>query len=202
VLWVECSTTNPSFAREMAEKAGAFDIHFVDAPVMGSKDAVANAQAAIFAGGDAADVDAARPYLAAFSREVRHLGPVGAGISLKLCNNYLLGQAVLAFSEALVLGEALGLERAALLDSLLAAPMVGPYMATKRKNFENMTFPTSFPLKWLRKDLEMVSQAAYEAGAVMPSCNAAKEIYALARQYGLGEEDYTAIYKFLSEKTV
>lgn len=110
-------------------------------------------------------------------------------------------EAVLAFSEALVLGEALRLERGLLLDSLLNAPMVGPYMAGKRRNFETMTFPTSFPLKWLRNDLEMVSQAAYEAGAVMPSPNAAKEIYALARQHGLGEEDYTAIFKFLSEKS-
>lgn len=200
-LWVECSTTNPAFARGMAEKAAAFDIHFVDAPVMGSKDAVSNAQALIFTGGAVEDVDAARPYLAAFSREVRHIGPVGAGVALKLVNNYLLGQAVLAFSEALVLGEALGLERSLLLDSLLGAAMVGPYMATKRRNFETREFPTSFPLKWMRKDLEMVSQAAYDAGATMPSGNLAKEIYALARQHGLGDSDYTAIYKFLLEQS-
>ena len=79
--------------------------------------------------------------------------------------------------------------------------MAGPYLAPKRRNFETGEFPTSFPLKWLRKDLEMISQAAYEAGAVMPSRNAAKEIHALARQHGLGEEDYMAIFKFLSEKS-
>ncbi len=200
-LWVDCSTTNPSFARRMAEQAAAFEIHFLDAPVAGSKDAVANGQATFLVGGEPAAVDMARPYFAAMGREVKHLGPVGAGISFKLVNNYLLAQAVLAFSEALVLGEALGLDRKMLLDGLLAGPMVPPYMATKRRGFETGEFETAFPLKWMRKDLEMASQAAYQQGAAMPSGNLAKEIYALASQHGLADADFTAIFKFLLEKT-
>ena len=80
----------PSFARAMAEQAAAFDIHFVDAPVMGSKDPAANGQLTFLVGGDAADLGACRAYFAAMGKEVKHLGPVGAGISFKLVNNYLL----------------------------------------------------------------------------------------------------------------
>ena len=200
--WVDCSTTNPSFARQMAERAAAFEIHFLDAPVMGSKDAAATGQLTFLVGGETSDVDTCRPLFAAMGREVRRLGKVGAGISLKLVNNYLFGQAVLAFAEALVFGESMGLDRRTLLDTLLGSPVVPAYMSAKRQNFEMEDFEAAFPLKWMRKDLEMASQTAYEMGAAMPSGNLAKEIYALASQHGLGDADYSAIYKFLSEKTV
>ncbi len=198
-IWVECSTTNPAFARRMAEQAAAFDIHFLDAPVGGSKEPAAQGQLTFLVGGAAADVEAVRPYLMAMGQNVKHLGPVGAGISFKLVNNYLLAQATLVFAEALVLGEAMGLDRTALLDSLLGSRMVAPYLSTKRRNFETGEFAPAFPLKWMRKDLEMASQTAYETGAVMPLGNLAKEIYLLASQHGLAEADFTAIYQFLKE---
>ncbi len=185
----------------MAEQAGAFGIHFLDAPVAGSKDAVANGQATFLVGGAPEDVEAVRPYFEAMSKSVRRLGGVGAGISFKLVNNYLLAQDVLAFSEALVLGESLGLDRKMLLDSLLGGPMVAPYMSTKRHNFESGEYETAFPLKWMRKDLEMASQAAYDQGVPMPSGNLAKEIYALASRHGLADADFTAIFKFLLEES-
>lgn len=200
-VWVDCSTTNPAFARRMGEQAGAFQIGFLDAPVMGSKDAAAGGQLVFLAGGEVSVLDVARPVLEKIGREVKHIGPTGAGIGLKLVNNYLLAQAVLAFSEALVFGESLGLERSLLLDTLLGSPVVAPYLTNKRRNFETGEFPTSFPLKWMRKDLEMAAQTAYEAGAPMPLGGVAKEIYALASRHGLGEADYSAIYKFLAERT-
>jgi 3-hydroxyisobutyrate dehydrogenase/glyoxylate/succinic semialdehyde reductase len=200
-IWVDCSTTNPAFARRMAEQANAFGIHFLDAPVMGSKDAAASGQLVFLVGGEPTDVDTCRPYFSVLGREARHLGSVGAGISLKLVNNYLFGQAVLAFAEALVFGESMGLDRQTLLDTLLGSPVVPAYMSAKRRNFETGEFEAAFPLKWMRMDLEMASQTAYELGAAMPSGNVAKEIYALASQHGLADADYSAIYKFLSEKS-
>jgi 3-hydroxyisobutyrate dehydrogenase/glyoxylate/succinic semialdehyde reductase len=199
-IWVDCSTTNPSFARAMAEQAAAFDIHFVDAPVMGSKEPAANGQLTFLAGGAEADVDACRAYFAAMGKEVRLLGPVGAGISFKLVNNYLFAQAILSFAEALVFGESMGLPREMLLDSLIGSAGVAPYMSVKRNNFATGTFEPAFPLKWMRKDLEMVSLTAYENGAALPLGNLAKEIYALACRHGLADADYSAVYKFLSEQ--
>lgn len=199
-LWVDCSTTNPAFARRMAEQAAAFDIHFLDAPVMGSKDPAASGQLVFLAGGAAEDVEAARPYFAVMGRDVKHVGPAGMGISLKLVNNYLFAQAVLCFSEALVFGESMGLEREALLDALVGSPGVAPYMAVKRQNFATGSFEPAFPLKWMRKDLEMASLTAYEQGAALPMGNLAKEIYGLAAQYGLADADYSAVYQFLSHK--
>ncbi len=200
-IWVDCTTTNPMFARRMADQAAAVGIRFLDAPVMGSKDPAANGQLTFLVGGDESTVEACRPYFAAMGREVKHLGGAGAGISLKLVNNYLFAQAILAFSEALVFGEAMGIGRDALLEALVGSPAVAPYMAAKRQNFATGNFEAAFPLKWMRKDLEMVSLTAYESGAAMPMANLAKEIYALAARHGLADADYSAIYRFLSEKT-
>jgi 3-hydroxyisobutyrate dehydrogenase-like beta-hydroxyacid dehydrogenase len=52
----------------------------------------------------------------------------------------------------------------------------------------------------MHKDAQLVSETAYEAGVAMPAMNTAKEIYALAVRRGLGEQDFSAVYKLLSEK--
>jgi 3-hydroxyisobutyrate dehydrogenase-like beta-hydroxyacid dehydrogenase len=198
-IWVDCSTTNPAFARRMAEQAAAFQIRFLDAPVLGSKDPAANGQLTFLVGGDASVVEACRPYFSAMGREVKHLGPVGQGLSLKLVFNYLFAQAVLAFSEALAFGEAMGFKRDMLLDNLIGTPGVAPYIAAKRANYANDDFEAAFPMKWMRKDLEMASRTAYETGAALPLGDAAKEIYGLAARHGFADADYSAVYKFLSE---
>ena len=57
-----------------------------------------------------------------------------------------------------------------------------------------------FPLKWLRKDLQLASLCGYEEGVPLPILNAVKEIYALAAGDGLAEDDFSAICKFIAEK--
>lgn len=199
-IWVDCSTTNPAFGRKMAEQAAAFDIHFLDAPVLGSKEPAANGQLTFLVGGEAADVEAVRPYLSVMGKEVRHQGAAGAGLSYKLVYNYLFAQAILSFAEALVFGESMGLQKEDLLNALIGSNGVAPYLAAKRHNFATGDFEAAFPLKWMRKDLEMASMTAYETGAAMPLGNVAKEIYGLAAQHGLADADYSAVYKFLAQR--
>jgi 3-hydroxyisobutyrate dehydrogenase-like beta-hydroxyacid dehydrogenase len=196
--WVDCSTTNPAFVGQMAEQAAAFSIKYLSAPVLGSKEAAAGGQLLFLAGGDAAVVEACKPYFSVMGRETNHLGGATAGISMKLVYNYMFASSVLAFSEALVFGQSMGIELKTLLDSLIGTAGVAPYMGSKRANFETGDFEAAFPLKWMRKDLEMASDTAYRQGAALPLLNAAKEVYALAAKHGLADADYSAIYQFLS----
>jgi 3-hydroxyisobutyrate dehydrogenase-like beta-hydroxyacid dehydrogenase len=55
-----------------------------------------------------------------------------------------------------------------------------------------------FPLHWMQKDLQLVAVTAYETGVALPLANVVKEIYRLAMRQGDGDEDYSAIYEFLS----
>jgi 3-hydroxyisobutyrate dehydrogenase-like beta-hydroxyacid dehydrogenase len=65
---------------------------------------------------------------------------------------------------------------------------------------ETGNYETEFPLQWMHKDAQLVSETAYEAGVAIPVGNVTKEIYALAVRKGLGEQDFSAVHKVLSEK--
>ncbi len=196
-LWVDCSTVNPSFTLQMAARAADMEVRFLDAPAFGSKTAAEKGELTFYVGGRAEDVDACKPLFEAMGKRVVHIGEHGMGTSIKVCFNLMLGQAMLGLTEALHLGESLGLPRAVLLEYLLSAPVSAPTLAGKRSKIESGYYETEFSLQWMRKDLQMAAQTGYEQNVPMPITNAAKEVYALAVQAGLGEEDYSAIFKFM-----
>ncbi len=199
-LWIDCSTVNPSFSRLMADEAHRRKIRFIDAPVAGSKIPAEQGQLLFFTGGDKSDIEEAQPLLEAMGKAVFHIGGNGMGTSMKMVNNVILAQAMVAFSEAIVLGEALGIARDQLFNTLLSSPVTAPFLAMKRSKIEEDKFDPEFPLQWMHKDLQLASDTAYEAEVALPMSNLAKEIYGLAVKKGLGGMDFSAVYKFLSKE--
>jgi 3-hydroxyisobutyrate dehydrogenase-like beta-hydroxyacid dehydrogenase len=199
-LWIDCSTVSPSFSRLMAAEAKQRKIRFIDAPASGSKGPAEQGQLLFFAGGEKKDVDEAKPLLEAMGKAVYHVGGHGMGTSLKMVNNLILAQAMVAFSEALVLGESLGISQQDLFNTLLGSPVVAPFLAFKKQKIEEGKFDAEFPLQWMHKDMQLATETAYENGVAMPAANVTKEIYALAMRNGLGEQDFSAVYKLLRER--
>ena len=199
-LWIDCSTVNPSFSRLMADEAKQRKIRFIDAPVGGSRGPAEQGQLLFFVGGEKTDVEEAKPLLESMGKAVYHVGGHGMGTSMKMVNNLILAQAMIAFLEAFVLGESLGISKQTLFNTLLGSPVVAPFMAFKRQKIEEGKFDAEFPLKWMHKDMQLAADTAYETGVVMPAANVTKEIYAFAMQNGLGEQDFSAVYKMLSER--
>lgn len=197
-LWVDCSSVNPSFSKLMAIEAKERKVRFLDAPVAGSKGPAELAQLLFFVGGDSGDVEEAKPLLLCMGKAVYHIGGHGMGSAMKMVNNILLGQAMVAFSEALVFGESLGITKQAMFDTLASSPVMAPFLNFKRKKLEQSDFSVEFPLQWMHKDLHLAAETAYETGAALPCANVTKEIFALAMREGLGEQDFTAVYKVLS----
>lgn len=198
-LWVDCSTVNPSFSRQMAAEAKACGVHFVDAPVAGTKGPAEAGQLLFLVGGETADVAACQPFFEAMGRRTIHVGGHGMGTSLKMVFNLLLAEAMVAFSEGMVLGQALGIDQDRLFDLLLGSAVVAPFVTGKRGKIENGDFEADFPLQWMGKDLHLAAQTAYEEGVALPAGSVAKEIYALAVRYGLGERDFSAVYRVLAD---
>ncbi len=199
-LWIDCSTVNPSFSRLMADEAKQRKVRLVDAPVGGSKGSAEQGQLLFFAGGDKADVDEARPLLEAMGKTVYYMGGHGMGSAMKMVNNILLAQAMVAFSEAIVLGESLGISKDVMFDAVLGSPVAAPFLTLKRLKIEEGKFDVEFPLQWMHKDMQLAVDTAYETGVAMPVANLTKEIYALAKQRGLGEQDFSAVYAMLRER--
>ena len=198
-IWVDCSTVNPSFSKKIACDAAARDVHFLGAPVTGSKAQAAEAKLIFWVGGEPADLEACKPLLQCMGNQIVYCGGQGMGASLKMVMNQLLGTVMAAFAEGLVLGESLGLSRQVLFEELLNGPAAAPFLAVKRERIEKDNYDSAdFPLRWLQKDLHLVSVSAFETGAAMPITNVAKEVYRLAIREGDGDMDFCAIYSYLA----
>ena len=197
-LWVDCSSVNPSFSKKMAVEAAQRGVHFVDAPVTGSAPAAADAELVFWVGADAADLERIRSLLLCMGNKIVHAGGHGMGTSMKMVVNLLLGAGMASFAEAMALGQGLGLSQKMLFDSLLGAPTVAPFLASKREKIESGNYEVEFPLRWMQKDMQLASVSAYESGVAMPLANVTKEIYRLAMRDGHETEDFSAIYKYLS----
>jgi 3-hydroxyisobutyrate dehydrogenase-like beta-hydroxyacid dehydrogenase len=198
-MWIDCSTVNPSFSREMAAEAEAQGIRFLGAPVTGSKTQAASGTLTFWVGGDKSDLENSRPILECMGKTIVHCGGQGAGASLKMVMNQLLGTVMAAFGEGVALGESLGLSRAVLLNALLAGPAAAPFLASKRPRIERGSYEQAdFPLRWLEKDLHLAVVSAYESGASVPLTSAAKEVYRLAIRHGHGGQDFSAICGYLA----
>ncbi len=198
-LWVDCSTVNPSFSREMASLAARRGVRFLDAPVAGTIGPAAEGKLTFFVGGDASDIGGCRPLLDLMGRAVVHVGPTGAGTSLKMVLNMLLAHVMTGFAEATALGRALGLEEKFLLDAILGGPLAAPYLSTKRIKMEGRSFEAEFPLKLLYKDVQLATASGYERGVPMPASAAVRELCALACRDGRGDQDFSVLYAWLGD---
>jgi 3-hydroxyisobutyrate dehydrogenase/glyoxylate/succinic semialdehyde reductase len=197
-IWINCGTMNPSFARRMAEVARATGVRYLDAPVTGSRDAAAHGELMFLVGGDASDLEACRPLLMCMGDRIVHVGGHGLGSALKMVNNLLGAVAMAAFSEGTALGEALGVPRKTIFDTLIGGPMAAPLLAAKRGKIERADYDPEFSLQWIQKDLHLASISAYEAGMAMPVVNVTKELYRLAMRHGYADLDYSALYAFVN----
>jgi len=199
-LWVDSSTVSPRFSRAMAAAAAQHEVRFLDAPVAGSQPQAAQRQLVFFVGGDAADVAAVRGYLEMMGRAVVHVGDHGMGSALKIVVNSLLASAMASFAESVALGQALGIGEETLFNVLIGGPVVPPFVAFKKEKMTTGDYAAQFPLRWIHKDLQMASEAAFDVGVPLPLVETTKALYQFANQAGLGAADFSAIYGFLNDQ--
>ncbi|WP_394750316.1 NAD(P)-dependent oxidoreductase [Spongiimicrobium salis] len=199
-LWINCSTVNPSFAEEMGRIAAEKGIRYMDAPVAGTKAPAEKGELLFLVGAAKEDLDHIHPLLDLMGQKTVYLGAIGQGSNMKMLINSLLAQSMMAFSEAMVLGQGMGIAENVLFDVLLKTPVVAPFLQLVRSKMEANDLEANFPLQWMHKDLHLAATTAYEKGIATPSLNNTKELYALAMQQGYIETDFSGIYAFLKSK--
>jgi 3-hydroxyisobutyrate dehydrogenase len=191
---VECSTLSADWVRELAGLAAERGCDFLDAPIAGSKDAAANAQITLFAGGQAAALERARPALEAISRRVVHLGPTGAGATWKLIYNMMIAVQVAALSEGLALAEAAGLDMEQVVPLILNGATSSRIVQAKLPRMVERRYDdTEFALKWMQKDARYAVELAQAAGVPLQTAAAAIAVMQAAREKGLDEGDFAAV---------
>jgi 3-hydroxyisobutyrate dehydrogenase-like beta-hydroxyacid dehydrogenase len=202
VVVCETSTVAPETVRELAPLVAGRGGSLLDTPVSGSVPLVERGELTVMAGGDAAALDVARPALDHLARAVFHLGDVGAGAAMKLVVNGVVFALNLAVSEALVLAERAGIDRAATYDVLAASAVGAPYVHYKQDAFVRpQDAPVAFSLDLVAKDQRLIDDLATAAGADLPQGDATREVVAAAVAAGLGGRDMSAVAEFLRRRS-
>lgn len=193
-LFVEMSTVRPDTQRALQNRIKARNAAMIDCPVGGTTGPARDGKLLGFVGGEAADLARARPVLEQLCRRIEHVGPVGAGASLKLAINLPLLVFWQAFGEALALCQPLGLDPARVVD-IFADTSGGPNMLKTRgpmiaealggKTPANVTFN----IDSIRKDLATMIDEARTLGYDLPVAARALECYDGVSLAGMGDGD-------------
>ena len=160
-LWVDCSTVDSEQSRRCATACQHREVAFLEAPVAGTKPHAENGQLLFLVGGDEVDLTRVAPQLDKMGRKTIHVGPVGQAAALKLVINMMLAQSMVVFSEALLLGEAMGLDRDFLLEFIPNSVVAAPFTKFKAEMILKDDYEVQFPLEWMHKDLQLATQEAY-----------------------------------------
>lgn len=193
-LFIEMSTVRPDDQRRLAVKVRGQGAVLIECPVGGTVGPAKDGKLFGFVGGDAADVARARPLLDQMCRRVEHVGPIGAGASMKLAINLPLMVFWQSFGEALSLCEPLGLDPARLVD-IFADTSGGPNVLKGRGAMivaalqDKDTGAITSDVELMRKDLRTMIAEAAARGRSLPVAATALQCFDEAAQEGFNASD-------------
>ncbi len=192
---VESSTLTPACARELALAARNRGVHFLDAPVVGSRPQAEAGQLAYLVGGEAKVLERVRPVLELMGAAVIHVGGNGSGAILKLVVNALLGIQVAAYAELLAMAAKTGLDPAAALPMLGSLPVCSPAAKGAASLIVAADHAPRFPIDLILKDLRYAEELAASVGARLPTTTAVRGVFERAQEEGDGGLNMTGVAK-------
>lgn len=195
-LWVQCSTVSPAATAAAAALARDAGVHFVDAPVLGTRDPAERGALVVLAAGPDEVRGRTEALLAPLARSVRWVGQEpGAATALKLVVNHWVICMVGLLAETLALAEATGVTGEDFLGAIEGGPTGAPLARIKGDAMLADEHPPSFPLRLARKDLGLVRDAAGAMGLPTPLLDGVAEHFDTAIARGWGDEDMAAVHR-------
>jgi 3-hydroxyisobutyrate dehydrogenase len=186
-LLLDCTSGDPATSRRIAARLAERGVAFADAPVSGGTNGAEAGTLTVMVGADPATFARARPVLETFGRRIEHVGPVGAGDALKAVNNALLAVNILAAGEGLAAVVKAGVAPRTALEVLNASSgrsFVSEVLVPER--VLTGTWPRSFRLALLDKDVGIAAGLLAETGVAGPLLETARALLGAARS-ALGE---------------
>ncbi|MFD5318872.1 2-hydroxy-3-oxopropionate reductase [Streptomyces sp. NPDC127098] len=194
-LLIDMSSVTPGIALEIAAAAAPLDVRVLDAPVSGGEAGAVEAGLSIMVGGEAADFAAARPLFDRLGSTVVHVGPTGAGQTVKAANQLIVAVHLQALAEAVVFLRRAGVDLGSALDVLGGGLAGSTVLARKRAAMEHHDFRPGFRIDLHHKDMGNVTEAARALGVPLPLGALAAQLVASARANGDGGLDHAALLR-------
>ena len=201
ILLVDCSTISPKVAQAVATAAKAKGFSMIDAPVSGGTAGAQAGTLTFMVGGEAVDLERARPLLEKMGKNIFYAGASGAGQTVKVCNNMLLGIQMLGTSEALRLGIANGLDPKVLSDIMAkssgrnwALELYNPCPGVMENVPSSKGYAGGFGVDLMLKDLGLAVENAENLDADVPLGKMARALYEAHSQSGNGQLDFSSVF--------
>lgn len=196
-LLIDMSTVSPQVTSALAVAADRHGASFLDAPVAGSTTPAKDASLIFMVGGSKEDFHRAEPYLQLMGRELKHLGPSGAGISAKICINYYLSILYQGMAETVLFAERMGISRQDMMSIINESASGSGASKVKTELIVRDEYPPAFSVNLMLKDVGI----AHASGVDFPLSDALLRTYQGAADAGRGEQDVMAIIPFLQNVT-
>jgi 3-hydroxyisobutyrate dehydrogenase len=200
-LLVDCSTISPKVARAVASSAKAKGFVMVDAPVSGGTAGAQAGTLTFMVGGETSAVECVRPILEKMGKNIFHAGPNGAGQTVKVCNNMLLGIQMLGTCEALRLGIANGMDPKVLSEIMSkssgrnwALEVYNPCPGVIENVPASKAYTGGFGVDLMLKDMGLATENAQDLEASVPLAQLAQKLYEAHSKAGNGQLDFSSVF--------
>lgn len=194
---IDHTTVSAKIARQLAVEAKSAGLLAVDAPVTGGQVGAQNGTLTLMCGGRDAAIEAATPFMQAYSKRIVHVGPAGAGQTTKMCNQVAFAGIIQSLSEALRLAQAADLDLDRVFESISGGAAGSWQMTNRWDTMVKDEFDFGFAVDWMRKDLGLALDEARANGATLPVAALVDQFYAEVQALGGGRQDTSALVRRL-----
>lgn len=190
---VDMTTTSPSLAVEIYEKALARNIYTIDAPVSGGDVGARNATLSIMAGGDRLVFDALVPLFAVMGKKIVYQGKAGSGQHTKMCNQIVIAGTVIGMCEGLIYGYKAGLNMETMLSSIAGGAAACWSLDNLAPRILNRNFEPGFFVRHFIKDMGIALEEARRMELSLPGLALAQQLYQSVSALGYAEKGTQAL---------
>ena len=184
---IDMSTISPSVTREIAVELAKRGANMLDAPVSGGQWGAIQGTLAIMVGGEKATVEACMPVFQAMGQRIVHVGPSGAGQTVKLVNQILVAGTLNAVCEALVFGAKAGLDLEAAIEAVGGGAAGSWQLENLGKRIIRGDFDPGFMVKLQQKDLRLILEQGRQMHVTLPGTALVNQLYQALEAAGEGE---------------
>ncbi len=198
-ILIDLSSVLPSTPRKLEPKAKERGVHFLEAPVSGGVTGARAGTLAVMVGGDASVLERARPILKSLGPNIFHVGPVGAGNTVKAINNMMACVNSLAMMEGVVLGRKAGIDPNTIYEVVKASSGGSKALERIQSAIIPRNFAPGFKVQLMNKDLETFTTIAKELHVPISFANVAQRYQQAALAAGLADQDTSVAFTIIEK---
>ncbi|MEB0014317.1 3-hydroxyisobutyrate dehydrogenase [Glaciimonas sp. Gout2] len=205
-LLIDCSTIAPDSARKVAAAASEKGFTMVDAPVSGGTGGAVAGTLTFMVGGSEDGFNVAKPMFEIMGKAIFHAGESGAGQTVKMCNNMLLGILMIGTSEAIRLGMANGMDPNVLSEVMSkssgrnwALEVYNPCPGVMENAPASKEYSGGFGVDLMLKDLGLATENALSTSSSIPLGSLARNLYDIHSKSGAGGLDFSSIFNMFAK---